>query len=76
MMKGIDKQMNKNKNGKGSPAKLNEKYYTDNDAAENRKLNDKRGSKEIIPKKARDQSTSPENKRRLQDIATSMEQKP
>lgn len=30
-MKDIDRWLNKNKNGKGSPHKLQEKYHTDND---------------------------------------------
>ncbi len=66
LIKDIDWWLSKNKNGKGSPAKLNEKYHTDNDAVDpwNRGLN--WDSKELPTKtnksnKRRDQSTSPDH---------------
>ena len=51
LIKDIDRWLSKNKNGKGSPPKLHEKYHTDNDAVDpwNRDLN-KRDSKELPTK--------------------------
>lgn len=66
MIKDIDRRLSKNKNGKGSPAKLHEKYHTDNDAVDPRNWDlNNRASKELPSKtnKRRDQSTSPDHRR-------------
>lgn len=64
-MKDIDWRLSKKQNGKGSPNKVLEKYNTDNDIADERWKNKSKTKEAPLKKNTRDESTSPENKRRL-----------